>query len=122
MYISKILEVNGGSMTTKNLIEKTGFKVVNEGETRDVLGIYACDLLSIVMGRATADFAWITVMGNMNSIAVATLTDVSCIVLSEGMNLDEDALKKAQEQDVCVLKTDLPTYETALVLKEALCI
>ena len=55
-------------------------------------GIYCCDLLSIVMGRAPADGLWVTVMGNLNSIAVAVLTDSACILLAEGMALDGDVL------------------------------
>ena len=39
--------------------------------------------LSWVMARAQSGNVWITVMGNVNAIAVATLTDVSCIVLTE---------------------------------------
>ena len=64
------------------------------------------------MGRAKADDAWVTVMGNVNSIAVAVLSDVSCIVLSENMQLDAEALERAGTQGVCVLASELPTYET----------
>ena len=34
-------------------------------------------------------------MGNVNAIAVATLTDVCCIVLTENAALDADAAKKS---------------------------
>lgn len=85
---------------------------------REIHGVYCCDLLSIVMGRAKADDAWITVMGNINAVAVAVLADVSCIVLSEGMGIDEESIAKAQEQDVCILKSDLPTFELSRKIAE----
>lgn len=102
-------------MTVKELSEKTGFRILagNESLNNTAKHIYTCDLLSLVMGRAQQDDAWITVMGNVNSIAVAVLADVACIILAEGMMLDADGLKKATEQDVAVLASTLPVYETA---------
>ena len=41
------------------------------------------------MARALSGNVWITVMGNVNAIAVGTLTDVSCIVLTENASLEE---------------------------------
>ena len=67
---------------------------------REITGCYIGDLLSWVMGRAPEDSAWLTVMGNINSIAVATLADVSCIVLVENAALDENAAQKAEMHGV----------------------
>lgn len=107
-------------MNCIEMANTAGFKVLNkgDGETREIEGIYCCDLLSIVMGRAKENDAWITVMGNINSIAVAVLSDVSCIVLSEGMMLDTEATTKAIDQNICVLASELPTFEIALKIKE----
>ena len=79
-------------MTVQDIIEKLNLKVFVEGDVdREVTDCYIGDLLSWVMGRAPADSAWLTVMGNINSIAVATLADVSCIILVENAALDADA-------------------------------
>lgn len=109
-------------MTAVELSQTLGLKIVNlgEGNMREIGGVYCCDLLSIVMGRAKANDAWITVMGNINSIAVAVLSDVSCIILSENMQLDGDGLNKAAQQDVCVLASELPTFEIAMKINELL--
>ncbi|MFZ2537457.1 MAG: DRTGG domain-containing protein [Oscillospiraceae bacterium] len=109
-------------MTAIEMAQRLGLKVINigEGKKRNIGGVYCCDLLSIVMGRAKEDDAWITVMGNINSIAVAVLSDVSCIILSENMQLDIDGLAKAKGQDVCVLASELPTFEIALMINEVL--
>lgn len=109
-------------MKVLDLAQKLGFQIANKGDgnDRDIDGVYCCDLLSIVMGRAKTNDAWITVMGNVNSIAVAVLSDVSCIILSEGMQLDQPALNKAIGQQICVLSSELPTFEIALKIAKEL--
>lgn len=108
-------------MTVAELAAACGFTVAcGEGEREVTGGIYCCDLLSIVMGRAPADCAWVTVMGNLNSIAVAVLADTACIVLAEGMALDDDAKARGEQQDVTVLKTSLPVYEASVAIARAL--
>ncbi len=57
-------------------------------------------------------------MGNVNSIAVAVLADVACIILTEGMTLDAAGPRKAAEQDVSVLASPLPVYEPAQKVAE----
>lgn len=102
-------------MTVKELSEKCAFKAVTMPEAeREINGCYIGDLLSWVMGRAQEDSVWITIMSNINIIAVATLTDVSCIVLAEGVTVDSDVIKIANEKGVNILLSDKKTYETAV--------
>ena len=54
-----------------------------------------------------------TVMGNINSIGVAVLAELSCISLTENAPLDEDAKTRAEENGVVVLTTAENAYETA---------
>ena len=56
-----------------------------------ISGVYCCDLLSIVMGKAPAAAAWVTVMGNVNSVAVASLTEVGAIILADGVKPEDCA-------------------------------
>ena len=106
-------------MTVKDFIEKCDLKVHVEGELdREIKDCYIGDLLSWVMGRAPADSAWLTVMGNINSIAVATLADVSCIVLVESAALDAEAKAKAEMHDVTILSTDKNSYTLAVELSK----
>ena len=83
---------------------------------REIDGVYIGDLLSWVMGRASQDNAWITIMSNINVIAVATLADTACVILAENVELPEDVKKQAQMKDVNVLRSPLPIYETAVKL------
>ena len=79
-------------------------------ESRNVIGGYAGDLLSWVMGKLEADHAWVTIMSNVNIVAVATLTDPSCIILSENVVLDDTVVNRAVQQGVNILKTSKDTF------------
>lgn len=107
-------------MTIGELSKRLSFECVHEGHDREVRGVYCCDLLSVVMGRAGADEAWVTVMGNVNAVAVALLADVACIIVAEGMPVDSDALLRARQNDIPVYKTDKPIFETALAVSKLL--
>lgn len=108
-------------MTVKELNKITDFKVINEGnDSMEVTGVYCCDLLSFVMGKAFPGCAWVTVMGNINSIAVATLAEISCIILADGVMPDENALEKAREHNVAILSSNSLVFDTALAVYTAL--
>lgn len=109
-------------MNVQQLAEKLGWKQLSDanGADREIGGCYCGDLLSWVMGRAKADDVWLTVMGNINAIAVATLADVSAIVLVESAALDAEALMRANQQEVAIYATELPAYETAMQIAEAI--
>ena len=109
-------------MTVKELAEKCGLTVLTcEDELdREIGGCYIGDLLSWVMGRASADDVWLTVMGNINSIAVATLADVACIVLTENAALDAPAKQKAVQQGVAILQTEQNSYQLAVKISKLL--
>lgn len=80
---------------------------------KDVKGVYIGDLLSWVMGKAESGNAWITIMTNINVVAVATLADVSCVVLAEGVMPEESVIQAAREKGVNILSTALTQYEAA---------
>ena len=102
-------------MTIQTLIESGLFTVVNRGADTDraITSVYCCDLLSLAMARAPADCAWVTVMGNMNTVAVATLADAACIVLAEGASMPEACIRKAADEGVAVYRSADPIFETA---------
>ncbi len=83
---------------------------------KEVGGCYIGDLLSWVMGRAKADDAWITIMSNQNVIAVASLADVSCVILSENVSPEDDIIALSKEKGINLLLSPLPSYETAVML------
>ncbi len=84
-----------------------------EAQSKEIDGCYCGDLLSWVMSRAEPGNIWLTVMGNVNSIGVAVLADISCIVLTENAALDDDAKQRAQQQGVVILTTEKNAYQLA---------
>lgn len=104
-------------MTVNELKESCGFEIIcmPDGE-REVSGCYIGDLLSWVMGRAEEDNAWITIMSNINVVAVASLSDVACVILAEGVKLDDEVKNTAEQKGINVLCSQKPIYETALAI------
>lgn len=108
----------GEGMIVEELTRIEGFEVIHMGETknREITKPFCCDLLSFAMSRLPKGAAWVTVMGNVNTLAVAALTDAACIILAEGASMDVAAKEKAVEQGVSVFSTQLPIYEAASLI------
>ena len=109
-------------MTVEDLINKNIARVVNVGDDtdREIEKVFCCDLLSIAMGKAPAGCAWVTVMANLNTLAVASLADAACIILAEGSQMDENGVKKARMQGITLLETDGPVFDIAFAIYRAM--
>ncbi len=103
-------------MTVRELAERLDYTILTEGRglENEVTGCYCGDLLSWVMAKAQSGDVWLTVMGNVNSIAVAMLTDCACIVLTELAPLDTDARLKAESHGITILTTHKNSCEGAV--------
>ena len=108
-------------MTVKNLAESEFFTpvILSEPE-REISGVYIGDLLSWVMGRAESGDAWITIMSNLNILAVASLTDTSCIILAEGVTLEQEVIETAKQKNINIISTTSSIYDTAVILSQIL--
>ena len=84
----------------------------------EISGGYCGDLLSWVMGRAGEGQVWITIMTNINIVAVASLSEVSAILLTENSEIDISVIEKAKEQGINILRTTMSSYEAALAVGE----
>ena len=102
-------------MTVLELSKEADFEpiVIADGD-REILGGYVGDLLSWVMGRAKEGDAWVTIMSNVNTVAVCTLADPACIVLAEGVKPEPDMLKRATEQGVNIIATKLDSFSASV--------
>lgn len=108
-------------MTVNELIKACNLEILNLGNPEAVVETpYCCDLLSIAMGHAPAGGAWCTVMANMNTLAVASLTDTACIILCCGREADENMKLKAVSEKINLLRTAKPIFETALEVYKTL--
>ena len=102
-------------MKVQELVEKLGLKVLagKNGLDREIDGCYISDLLSDVMGNAQEGNIWITLQTHKNVMAVASLKEMSCIILVKDLGANEDTLKQADDEGLPLLQTSLPTYEIA---------
>ena len=74
-------------------------------------GVYVGDLLSRAMSHVGCDNLWVTIMSNVNVVAVATLTEPCAVILAEDVELQPDAKKSAEENGITVLTSPLSAYE-----------
>ena len=110
-------------MTVQTLIDEFSLEVLCCGEKaaeKQVKGGYCGDLLSWVMSRANEGDCWLTVMGNVNSIGVAVLADVACILLTENSAFDDDAKLRAEQNGVIVLRSSENAFDLAVKIAEKL--
>ena len=107
-------------MTIREIVESLGLNIL-AGEAlldREMSGGYVADLLSCVMAGAAADNVWITLQTHANIVAVASLLGIAAIIVAEGAPVPQETLRKAQSQDMIVLSTPEPIYETVAKLVE----
>jgi len=102
-------------MTVENLVSVLGLNPITlPDKDKEVSGAYIGDLLSWVMGKAMEGDAWITIMSNLNVVAVASLADVACVIFAEGVTPDEELIKVAKSKNVNLITSAYSTYETAV--------
>lgn len=99
-------------MVVNELAKAIGMEnLTGKGGDREVTGAYACDLLSRVMAGCREGDAWITVQTHLNVIAVATLSEPSCIIIPEGIKVQEETIRKAGEGNIALLASEMKAYE-----------
>ena len=76
-----------------------------EFEDRELCGAYTSDLLSDVMANAKDGGALITIQAHKNTVAVATLVNISVIIICNSRPLPEDMLEAAKDEGIAVIRT-----------------
>lgn len=108
-------------MTVNDLLLNENFTAITltDGE-REISDVYIGDLLSWVMGRAKPDDAWITIMSNVNILAVASLVDTACIILAEGVTVDDEIKNTALQKNINIISTEFSAFEAAVSINDLL--
>jgi predicted transcriptional regulator len=109
-------------MTVKEITEKINLKVFcgEQHLQNKVSGGYVSDLLSDVMGNASEGEVWITLQSHMNVVAIASLRELSAIILINGIQPEPAILKKAEEEKIPILGSDEPAFHVAGALYNVL--
>jgi len=95
----------------KDIVQQLGLKLVTGDIERAVSAGYSSDLLSDVIANAQKDNIWITLQTHINIVAVANLQELAGIILVNGRQPEEATLKKAEQENIPILLTELPTFE-----------
>ncbi len=102
-------------MNLAETAKKLNWKILTGQEhmNKNITGGYCSDLLSDVMGNAQEGQIWITIQVHKNIIAVASLKELSAIVLVKGLTASDEAIEAAREEGIVILQTEEAAYETA---------
>lgn len=108
-------------MKLKDIVETLELETLTGpvAEEIEVEGAYVADLLSCVMAGAQEGQLWFTLQTHLNIVAVASLTGLAAIVVTEGAPVGDDTIAKAETQDVVILRSQEPTFETLARLIKA---
>lgn len=101
-------------MKLSELVEKLNLhNLTSSVPETEVTGCYIGDLLSRVMGKAQTGEVWITIMNNINIVAVAAMTDCACILLCEGVCVPPEIAERASAEGVTILSSEKSAYALA---------
>jgi len=96
----------------KEIIEKLNLEAASSASLGDqpVVGGYASDLLSCAMKGAKKDYVWVTLQSHLNVVAVASLLNLSGVIITEGNRPDQETIARAEKEGVLLLLTPKTTY------------
>jgi hypothetical protein len=98
-------------MTIREAAAALGAEICqNQFEDLPLAGAYTSDLLSDVMANARDGGALITIQAHKNTVAVATLVNISAIIVCNSRPLPEDMLEAAKDEGIAVLRTTENQY------------
>ena len=93
-------------MTIREAVTAIGAKVVQEEfKDEELKGAYTSDLLSDVMANAKDGGALITIQAHKNSVAVATLVNLSLVIICNNRPLPDDMLEAAKDEGIAIALT-----------------
>lgn len=101
-------------VTLQTILDNIELKVltspVDYSEIRIHSG-YASDLLSCVMTGAQAKGIWVTLIANINIVAVASLLQLPAIIITENAQPDAATIDRANQEGIVLLSTAVGSYQ-----------
>jgi serine kinase of HPr protein (carbohydrate metabolism regulator) len=100
-------------ITLKEIIQKLNLEVMSASGDfdREIRGGYVSDLLSDVIANSKEGNIWITLQTHPNIVAVATLKELAGIIIVNKRKPEDETLKKAEEENIPVMVTELSAFE-----------
>ena len=100
-------------MNLEAIVNELGLKVQTGKDllNREITRGYASDLMSDVIANAQAGDIWITLQVHINVVAIASMREIGAIILTHNRQPLPETEKKAREEGVPILVSDLPAFE-----------
>lgn len=95
-------------MKLSEIITELNLQKINNKPIKEnviIESAYACDLLSQVLAGAKSDSIWITVQSHLNIIGVAVMAGISAIIVSDGHNIPDNVIEKADEEQIALFES-----------------
>ncbi|XMB86868.1 DRTGG domain-containing protein [Mycoplasmatota bacterium WC44] len=105
-------------MLVKQILRNDNFKLLTDeiGLESSITSMFVSDLLSHVLSKAKQGDILITVQNNMNTVAVASLLELSCIILPDNISIDDLIKQKGEEEGIPILTSHLSAKDIILEL------
>jgi len=100
------------------LVEATS--VQGECEDREITAGYTSDLLSDVMAHAGPGSVLVTIQAHRNTVAVASMLDLSAVIICNGRDPAPDMIEAARLERLAIYRTGLSQFEVSGRLWKAL--
>jgi len=101
-------------MILQDAVQRLQLKVLTNSSDFNHVHIYqgyVSDMLSCVVAGAPNGCVWVTLLAHSNIVAVATLLEIPAIIITEGAQPDETTVARANEKEIALLSTPLPSFE-----------
>jgi hypothetical protein len=111
------------AITLKDYLDKVNAEVVTPGFDPAAITIvdgYVSDMLSDVMGTAKEQQVWITIMKHMNTVAVASMTNIPCVLFAKNTRPDAAVIERAIQEEVILAVSDKQVFDLAGILYQML--
>lgn len=107
-------------MKVRDVVEKLDLLPLTGeiGMDKDISGVFICDLLSWAMAHTDRGNIWITVHTHLNVVAVAVLSELSCVIIPEAIAVEAPTIERAVNEGVALISTKMTGYETCCRLYE----
>ncbi len=110
------------NVTVAKIIDTLSLEVLHLHDPDvEISGGYCGDLLSWVMGKAGEKNLWVTIMNNINIIAVASLLEFSCIVLADDTEVSAELIKTAASRNINLLRSKKNSFDLCREIGNQLC-
>lgn len=108
-------------MTLVQLKDSMKLKSLWDGwDDDEISGGYTSDLLSDVMANAAEGEVLITIQAHKNTVAVATLKDLSALLIASNRPIPEDMVKAARDEGIPIFVSTDNQFTCSWKLQKAL--